>query len=90
MNGRLMTPTLSSGCLAGITRGLVLEWCAGREEDVPLAVLSEADEVFLTSATREVQPVHAVDARRLATVPGPMTARCMEIYARRSAENPEP
>jgi branched-chain amino acid aminotransferase len=90
INGRLMTPALSSGCLAGITRGLVLEWCGGQEEDVPLAVLSEADEVFLTSATREIQPVHVVDTRRLMAVPGPITARCMEIYARRSAENPEP
>jgi branched-chain amino acid aminotransferase len=90
INGRVITPTLATGCLAGITRGLVLEWCGADEQDVPISVLRHADEVFLTSATREVQPVHAVDARRLATVPGPMTARCMEIYARRSAENPEP
>jgi branched-chain amino acid aminotransferase len=90
IDGRLITPTLASGCLAGITRGLVLEWCGAKEEDVSISVLRDADEVFLTSATREVQPVHDVDTRRLTTAPGPMTARCMEIYGRRSADHPEP
>jgi branched-chain amino acid aminotransferase len=90
VDGRLITPTLASGCLAGITRALVLEWCGGEEADLPISVLTEADEIFLTSATREIQPVHAVDGRQLPTVPGPMTARCAEIYARRSAEESEP
>ena len=36
-DGELRTPTLASGCLAGVTRALVLEWCGGVEVDAPLA-----------------------------------------------------
>ncbi|MCU1374316.1 MAG: pabC, partial [Actinomycetia bacterium] len=45
VGGALLTPPLSSGCLAGVTRELVLE-CTGAEEQVlPFAVLQDADEV---------------------------------------------
>jgi branched-chain amino acid aminotransferase len=90
LDGRLITPTLASGCLAGVTRALVLEWGDAEESDVPVSVLGEAEEIFLTSSTRDIQPVHAVDGRQLAAVPGPLTARCAEVYARRSAEDSEP
>ena len=33
--GRLITPPLSAGCLAGVTRALVLEWVGAAEEDMP-------------------------------------------------------
>ena len=35
--GRLVTPPLSAGCLAGVTRGLVIEWAGAVEEDLPLS-----------------------------------------------------
>ena len=41
-------PSLASGCLAGVTRALVIEWCGAREVDEPLAdVLASASEAFL-------------------------------------------
>ena len=40
--GRLVTPPLSAGCLAGVTRGLVIEWAGAVEEDLPLSALAEA------------------------------------------------
>jgi len=70
--GEVLTPPLSSGCLAGITRELVLHWCDAAETDLPLDVLQTADEVFLTSSTRDVQPVDRIGDRRLQ--PGPVTA----------------
>ena len=73
IDGRLRTPPLRSGCLAGITRALVLESTDAVEEDLPLSALAEADEAFLTSTTREVQPIRAVDGRPLASAPGPRT-----------------
>lgn len=74
VGGRLVTPPLSSGCLGGITRELVLEACPDAvEEALPFEVLAEADEVFLTSSTREVQAVHRVDDRELSPAPGPVT-----------------
>lgn len=88
--GRLLTPPPSSGCLAGVTRGLLLEWLDAEEADVPLAALTEADEVFLTSTTRDVQPVSLVDGRRVAPAPGPVTVKAMEVFAARAAEHVDP
>lgn len=82
----VMTPPLSSGCLAGVTRDLVLEWAADvtsmREADLPYDVLQRADEVFLTSSTRDVHPVTAVDGRTLAA--GPVTAAVSAAFLARA------
>ncbi|WP_436756608.1 aminotransferase class IV [Streptosporangium sp. V21-05] len=89
-DGRLLTPTLASGCLAGVTRALALEWCGGIEEDVPLSALYEAEEAFLTSTTRDIQPIRAVDRTVLPAAPGPITAKAMQIFAERSAADLNP
>ncbi len=93
-DGRLVTPPLSSGCLAGVTRALALEWAAGAgievvEEPIPLATAHEADEVFVTSSTKNVLPVERWDDVRYAA-PGPVTARVAAIFAARSRETPDP
>lgn len=72
-DGELATPPLSSGCLAGVTRSLVVEACGVVERDLSPADLLNADEAFLTSTTREVQPIGAVDGKALSAAPGPMT-----------------
>lgn len=79
LGGRLVTPPLSSGCLAGVTRELVLEVVEADERSVPLAALADAEEVFLTSSTREVQAVTKVDDRSLST--GPRTAAAAETFS---------
>ena len=94
VDGELLTPPLESGCLAGVTRELTLEWCraeglAVREQPLPLTVLQTADEVFLTSSTKDVLAVSGVDDRDL-PAPGPVTRRAAEIFARRSAERVDP
>jgi branched-chain amino acid aminotransferase len=83
--GRLTTPPLSSGCLAGITRDLVLEWAGGEEVDLPIEQLQNCEEAFLTSTTRDVQPIRLVDGTSLPSSPGPVTRRVQEIFAERSA-----
>ena len=60
---RVWTPPQSAGCLAGVTRGVLLE-----EVKVPGLEIGEkalfpqdlesADEVFITSTTRELLPVY--------------------------------
>jgi branched-chain amino acid aminotransferase len=89
-DGRLITPPLSGGCLAGVTRALVIEWSGASEEDVPLSALADADEAFLTGTTRDVQPIRSVDGRALAAAPGPVTRKAAEVFAMRSAESPDP
>lgn len=90
LDGELHTPPLSSGCLAGITRALVLEWVGAKETDLPLEVLQRAEEVFLTSTLRDVQAVHQLDDRELRKAPGPVTAEAMRTFAERAARTPDP
>jgi branched-chain amino acid aminotransferase len=89
-DGRLTTPPLTSGCLAGITRALVLEWLGAEEEDVPLAELTGAEEAFLTSTTRDVQAIRAVDGSAYPAAPGPITRKAIETFAERSAADLDP
>jgi branched-chain amino acid aminotransferase len=94
VDGVVRTPPLSSGCLAGITRELVLEWCAHEglalvEEAMPLDVLQRADEVFLTSSIKDVFPVSAVDGRAL-PAPGPVTGRVADVWARHADKGMDP
>ncbi|GAA2501162.1 aminodeoxychorismate lyase [Streptomyces gobitricini] len=86
LDGRLYTPPLTSGCLAGITRALTVEWTGAQETELPMDVLERADEIFLTSTLRDVQAVHRVDGRELPGAPGPVTAKTMRIFAERAAQ----
>ncbi len=88
-DGLVRTPALSTGCLAGITRNLLLEWSEVVEAEFPMADLLTADEVFLTSSTRDIQPVSTVNERALAH-PGPRTSELMELFAKRAGEDSDP
>ncbi len=88
--GRLVTPPLSAGCLAGVTRGLVIEWAGAVEEDLPLSALAGAGEAFLTGTTRDVQPIRSVDGVLLPAVSGPVTRKAADIFTERSAEDLDP
>jgi len=85
VDGELRTPTLASGCLAGVTRRLVLEWIGGVEVDEPIEVAAAADEIFLVSTTRDVQGVTRWDDREL-PAPGPVTLKAMETWRSREPE----
>jgi len=83
--GELLTPPLSDGCLGGITRALVLEIARNlglpvREQSLPLTSLSLASEAFLTSTTRDVQPVGRIDATHLPHAPGPVTLQLQTAW----------
>ena len=88
LGGRLVTPPLRSGCLAGVSRDLVIETTDAAEEDVTMADFLAADEVFLTSTGRYVQAVHRIDDRSL--VPGPVTAAAAKAFADLVAATTDP
>jgi branched-chain amino acid aminotransferase len=88
--GKLITPPLSAGCLAGVTRALVMEWSGAEEEDVPVGALAEAEEAFLTGTTRDVQPIRRVNGSELPAVPGPVSKKAAEVFAMSSAQSPDP
>jgi branched-chain amino acid aminotransferase len=82
IDGELCTPPLTSGCLAGVTRALVLEHVGAAERDFPISALRDGtvEEAFLTSTLRGVQPVRQVDGRDLARAPGPVSVRAAACY----------
>ena len=90
LGGRLVTPPLSSGCLAGVTRDLLLEVTDAVEEEVPLDELSDVDEAFLSSSTREVQPIANIDGRALPRAPGPLTSAAADAFAELVAREIDP
>lgn len=80
VDGEVRTPTLASGCLAGVTRALLIEWFGATEVDEPLEVAAGADEIFLVSTTRDVQGVHRWDEREL-VAPGPVTRAAAKAWS---------
>lgn len=82
VGGRLLTPSLLSGCLPGVTRELLLEaFPEADEDDLPIEALAEADEVLLTSSTRDVQPLRMLDGRPLPGRDGPLWAKASAAFA---------
>jgi branched-chain amino acid aminotransferase len=93
--GVACTPPADSGCLLGVTRALVLELCselgiATSEAALPSDALVDAEEAFLTSTTREVQPIATVDDHDLPTAPGPVTAQLADGFRALVARDLDP
>lgn len=89
LDGELVTPPLTTGCLAGVTRHVVIDAYGATEKLFSTDDLRSATEVFITSTTREVQAVceiiGVVNLRD--TAPGPITKAASTAYdeARRNA-----
>lgn len=93
LDGELLTPPLSSGCLAGITRALLLEWAAQeglplREAVVPVGELDRVGSLLLTSSSRDVQPQVHLDGRPLGR--SELSDAAVDLFARRSAQDVDP
>lgn len=98
--GEVLTPPLTSGCLGGITRELVLEWGAqaglpvreARPGELPYTVLDDVAagraHLGLTGSVRTVAPVVALDGAPVAE--GPLVARLRALYAAREPQDLDP
>lgn len=86
-DGEVLTPPLSAGMLAGITRGLVLDHVAPaagirvretslRPEDFP-----RMQECFMLSTTKDVAPVGWIDAQSFRVAPDTLTLRLKAAFA---------
>ena len=78
-----------------MTRALLLEVAPAAgikcvENDLPIEALGDAEEAFLTSTTRDVQAISAVDGRGLARVRGPSTQQLANAFRDLVAGNPDP
>ncbi len=85
-SGVLMTPPKDWRVLPGITRDLILELAENhdisyREQDLPIAFLADASEVWLTSSIREIVPVIKINGKMIGDgVPGAHWRRMMDLY----------
>ena len=75
----LRTPSIAAGILESITRAEIVRSLHVEEGEFPVDDLLGAREAFLASTVREVQPVAAIDDRRLET-PGPRTLEAEEAF----------
>jgi branched-chain amino acid aminotransferase len=84
--GTILTPSREANALEGITRGVVLELARGMGVNVVEGLfrpeqIAVADEMFLTSTTREVVPIVRVNGEAVANGrPGPLTLSLLEAY----------
>jgi branched-chain amino acid aminotransferase len=88
-DGVLRTPPLDEHILDSITRRVVVAELEVREESCARDDLAHADEAFLASTIREVQPISAIDDAPLAT-DGPLAARAGERFRARVRAALEP
>jgi branched-chain amino acid aminotransferase len=79
------TPPLSSGCLEGVTRSVLMELAPGagvevREQDLRVEDLCAAEEVFISSTNRSLCGVGEIAGNKIAGAPGPITSRLEQIF----------
>ena len=78
-DGELRTPALDTGILDSITRRAVVDSLEVAESSYELGDVLSAEEAFLASTVREIQPISAIDDRVLE--PGPRTAEAAAVFA---------
>ena len=93
--GKLITPPLSSGCLAGVTRSLVIEICERfripvSEENLKIDSLENVEFAFLTSTLREVQPIETINGIKLPIVLNSTVQKIKDEFKSLISENPDP
>lgn len=81
----ILTPALSSGCLGGITREILFE--IGSPSHIPIvekelttADLASAEEVFISSTTREVAAIESIKPSWKYPAPGKITVAMEKIF----------
>ena len=87
---RLHTPPLDTGCLAGVTRALLLEHLDIAETHLPVEDLPGVPEAFLASSTRTVQSIARIDDADLPVVDGPLTSEAWRMMAELIATDIDP
>lgn len=85
--GDVVTPPLSSGCLEGVTRSVLLEIAPGagvkvQEQTLRLEDLHAADEVFISSTNRSLVGVGEIAGHRFSPAPGEVTQRLEKVFSR--------
>ena len=89
VDGDLITPTLATGCLPGVTRALLIEWGIAQEQDLSFAAAADASELLLSSSTRNLIPADLLDQTRL-PAPGPLGLAAIQRFSELAAASIDP
>ena len=82
----LMTPSLDSGALPGVTREIILSLAKELdlvpvEKHIKFDDLKRASEVFLSNSLMEIMPVASIDDKKIGKGrPGPITKSILKLY----------
>ena len=87
---RLHTPPLDTGCLAGVTRALLLEHLDIAETHLGVEDLPGVPEAFLASSTRVVQSIARIDDTDLPVVDGALTSHAARMMTELIANDIDP
>lgn len=95
LDGVVMTPSLQSGPLAGVTRELAIEWLREEglevvEDLLPMTILDDADEVWITSSVRDVCAVSRIEVTGPATTVGGLALPAPPVTPRALGDGPGP
>ncbi len=84
--GQLITPSLESSALEGITRDTVIKIARDLdidvvERDIARSELVMSDEIFLTGTAAEITPIISMDSKKMGNgKPGVITKKMMQEY----------
>jgi branched-chain amino acid aminotransferase len=85
-NGQLVTPSLASSALEGITRDSIIKIAKDLdidmiERDITRSELTISEEIFLTGTAAEITPIIEMDSKQIGNgKPGDITKKMMEVY----------
>jgi branched-chain amino acid aminotransferase len=85
-SGKVITPSLDTNILPGITRKIVLDICKNNnisvsEDRFRIETLIKADEMFITNSLMEIMPIAKVEGNKVGkTIPGEITSQLMSAY----------
>lgn len=86
-DGQLLTPSLASSVLEGITRDAIIKIAKDLdidfiERDISRSELIISDEIFLTGTAAEITPIISMDSKKIGNgKPGSITKKMMQEYS---------
>ncbi len=83
--GKILTPSMDSSLLSGITRKTVIDIAKNLnievvERRLTLLEIYNADETFMTGTAAEIIPIREVDGRKIKNCPGEITMKIMDEF----------
>ena len=86
-DGQLLTPSIASSALEGITRDAIIKIALDLdidfiERDISRSELTMSDEIFLTGTAAEITPIISMDSKKIGNgKPGDITKKMMQEYS---------